>query len=342
MNRYRLSTVIDSYLAFRSSNGFAMNTVRNDQQTLGRLSRHYDRDPFVDEITARDIDDLLGSLAQGGYSTGTVNNTQSGLSAFFKWCRTRGIVMPTVDPIAGRRYFPAQDKPRLYIPLADFPRILDAATSPRDRALLALGLYTLGRQSEIINLRVKHLDLASGHLSMTIFKSYKSDVMPLSSELDMEMRRWLRAYQDECGPLDKNWFLVPAVKNAGQFGNFMLAPDRRITKSEDIVRRVVERCGYTDERMGMHLIRRSAARAAFDEMARDGYDGALRVVSALLHHASTATTEHYLDLGLDRQRRDARIAGKPLFPSLSASNVVALRGETDGIEDDQDLRQLQA
>ena len=62
---------------------------------------------------------------------------------------------------------------------------------------------------------------------MTIFKSYKSDVMPLSSELDMEMRRWLRAYQDECGPLDKNWFLVPAVKNAGQFGNFALAPDRR-------------------------------------------------------------------------------------------------------------------
>jgi integrase len=342
MIRYRLSTVIDSYLAFRASNGFAANTVKNDRQTLARLAAHYDHDPIIDSITPRDIDDLLGSLAQGGYSIGTVNNTQSGLSAFFKWCRTRGITAPMFDPIAGRRYFPAQDKPRLYIPLADFPKVLDACTSPRDRALMALGLYTLGRQSEIINLRVKHLDLASGHLSMTIFKSYKSDVMPLSSELDSEMRRWLLAYQEECGPLDKNWFLVPAVKNAGQFGNFILAPDRRISKSEDIVRRVVERCGYTDERMGMHLIRRSAARAAFDEMAKDGYDGALRVVSALLHHASTATTEHYLDLGLDRQRRNARIAGQPLFPSLVAPNVVPLKEESDGIEDDQVLRQLRA
>ncbi len=344
MTRPRLSPTIDSYLAFRASNGFAENTVKNDRQALSRLVRHFpDSDPHVDSITARDMDDMLGGLVRDGFSVGTVNNTQSSLSAFFRWCRTREVTNPMHDPIADRRYMPAQDKPRLYIPVAEFPKVLDACTNPRDRALIALGLYTLGRQSELVNLRVKHLGLTSGHLSMTIYKSYKADVMPLSSELDTEMRRWVLAYQEECGPLDKNWYLVPAVRATG-YREFSLAPDARISRSEDIVRRVVERCGYTDDRMGMHLIRRSAARAAFDEMAKDGYDGALRVVAALCHHASTATTERYLDLGIDRKRRDDRIAGRPLFPSLSASNVVPLtkEGESDGITDDQDVRQMWA
>lgn len=326
----RLSSVVDDYLAYRAQNGYRPNTVKNDRQTLSRLLTHVG-DVEVTSITPTDIDRMLGSmLTSRRYSVGSVNNTQSGISAFARWCRSRGYAPQTWDPIAGRRYVPSQATSRTYIPLAEFPVVLDAAERPRDRAFMALGLFTMSRQSEIVGMRVKDLSLSAGVLDVVIQKSYKVDVLPLSSELDREMRRWIVAYQEAVGgPLDPDWFLVPAMQqSSARFGTFDLVPTRPISRSADLVRRVLERCGYTGARMGCHDLRRSAARALFDELAADGYDGALRLVSAMLHHAGTATTEKYLGLDLDRERRDQRIAGRAMFPSLTErDNVIPLTRE---------------
>lgn len=327
----KLSSVVDDYLAFRRSNGFRENTVKNDRQTLARLVKHCG-DIKVTDVTATHIDGLLGNMLAERYAVGTVNNTQAGISAFAKWCRSRGYAPQDWDPIAGRRYVPTQQISRMYVPLHDFPKVLDAALNPRDRALMALGLFTMARQSELVNLRVRDLDLTAGTLHIIVLKSYKVDTMPLPAELDAEMRRWMKAYQAELGgAMDPDWFLVPAMEQEG-FSTFRLAPDRKISRSEDIVRRVLTRAGYADKRMGVHTLRRSAARALFDELTGEGYDGALRLVSAMLHHQGSATTERYLGISIDRKRRDDRIAGRSLFPSLSADNVVTLHREKDGTD----------
>lgn len=322
----KLTSVVDDYLAYRRSNGYREATVKNDRQTLARLVKHCGDIPLT-SVSATHVDGLLGTMIANRFAVGTVNNTQAGISAFAKWCRSRGHAPQDWDPIAGRRYVPAQATSRMYVPLHDFPKVLDAALNARDRALMALGLFTMARQSELVNLRVRDLDLTAGTLHIIILKSYKVDLMPLPVELDAEMRRWMKAYQAELGgAMDPDWYLVPAMEQEG-FSTFRLAPDRKISRSEDIVRRVLTRAGYTDKRMGVHTLRRSAARALFDELSSEGYDGALRLVSAMLHHAGTATTEKYLSLDIDRKRRDDRIAGRSLFPSLSASNVTALRKE---------------
>lgn len=323
-----ISAALSLYAEYRLGNGFARNTVTNDRQAIRRLMS-ITGDVELTAITPISLDDLMTHLRAERYAVTTMNSTQASLSAFFKWCRSRSHAPVDWDPIAGRRYSPVTPPRRLYVPLHDFPLVLDSATNPRDRALMALGLFTLGRQSELVSMRVSDLDLTAGVIDMHIWKSHKTDIMPLSSELADEMRRWVMAYQAECGPLNPKWFLVPAMKHQSSmpFGNFQLAPDRPISRSEDIVRRVLERAGYTDDRMGVHVLRRSAARCLFDELAKDGYDGALRLVSAMLHHASVATTERYLSLDLDRKRRDDRISGQPLFPSLDDSKVIPLRKE---------------
>lgn len=318
-----LSVVIDNYLDYRRTNGFRENTVKNDRQTLGKLLAYCGDIPLT-SITATHLDGLLGQMLSDRYAVGTVNNTQAGISAFARWCRARGHAPQNWDPIAGRRYVPEQQKQRTYVPLHDFPKLLDAATNARDRALIALGLFTMSRQSEIVNLRVQDLDLTAGTLHLVVVKSYKVDTMPLSAELDAEMRRWMMAYQAQMGgAMDPSWYLVPAMEQEN-FGTFRLAPERKISRSEDIVRRVLERAGYTDKRLGMHALRRASARAMFNELSSEGYDGALRLVSAMLHHSGTATTEKYLSLDIDRKRRDDRITGRPLFPSLAADNVTPL------------------
>lgn len=318
----RLSDACARYLEYRASNGIAANTVKNDRQAIGRLITVVGNIP-LDTLGPGHVDKLIATMIGDGYAVGTVNVTQSSLSAWFRWCRGRGLMGLTQDPIAGRRYVPTQPTPKLLIPLADFPRVLDSITRPRDKALIAFGLFTMLRQSELVALRVRDLDFQSGRIAVKRFKTYSIDSLPITSDGRVYMAEWVEAYQAEVGPLHKDAYLLPAMESSGH-RSFRLRPDRPITRTNDIVRRVLERNGYWDKRMGVHILRRSAARGAFDELARDGYDGALRIVAAWLGHSSVRTTEIYLQLTEDRAQRDKRFSDAPLFPSLAASNVVPL------------------
>lgn len=83
---------------------------------------------------------------------------------------------------------------------------------------------------------------------------------------------------------------------------------------------------------GVHTLRRSGARALYDRLVSEGYDGAMRTVQSMLHHSSIQTTEHYLGIHLDKKRRDDVVRGKHLFPT-STENVVgmeSIRGQKVG------------
>lgn len=85
--------------------------------------------------------------------------------------------------------------------------------------------------------------------------------------------------------------------------------------------------GLPSKDQGTHTIRRAVARAFFDSMAGEqGYDAALRTVSALLHHRSSATTEAYLGLSSERERRDKRLRGQPFLTGMvEEADVLPLR-----------------
>lgn len=324
----RLSDARDLYLTHRSSTGIAPATVKNDRQAIRRLI------DAVGDIRMADLgpghmDALIASMLAGGrFAPGTVNVTQSSLSAWFRWARSRGHMGLMQDPIADRRYVPAQPTPKLIIPLADFPRVLNSIDEPRDKALITAGLFLMLRQSEICDLRVRDLDLQAGYIDVRRFKNYSKDRLPITPDGRPHFVEWMVTYQEHVGALRKDDYLIPARENVGQFGQaWRLRADRPISRSADIVRRVLEPLGYTDRRMGVHILRRSAARAAFDEMAADGFDGALRTVAAWLGHKSVTTTEIYLQLSEDRAKRDKRFTNQPLYPSLQATNVVPLRRE---------------
>ena len=76
---------------------------------------------------------------------------------------------------------------------------------------------------------------------------------------------------------------------------------------------------------GVHTLRRSGARALFDELVdRGGYDGVLRLVAAMLHHKSTQMTERYLGLDVDTKKRNDLLRGERMFAEPDKSNVVEL------------------
>lgn len=321
----KIEEAIPLYLDYRKAEGYAANTVRADWVVLRRVEVTL---PGMDvnDITPQHIDGIYAEMNERRLRPSTVNLSTAAMRSFFRWAIDRGYRTRKDNPVLGRRYRPVDRQPQTRVPMSQFPALLDAATSERDRALIALGLYTMARKKEITGIKMSDLDLDSGEISLYISKTSTYDRRPICAELDRELRAWLTYYTSKVGPLEPDYYLVPAARGGPAYkGGGMLRPRREMQTPEDAVHRALAGLGIDhSHHSGMHVLRRSAARALFTELTAKGYDGALRQVSAWLNHKSTAMTEVYLGIELDRSTRDAEAKGQVLFPSLEADNVVTL------------------
>lgn len=316
-----IDEVIPKYLRWRAEL-FAENTVKNDKVALKKLTDAIGPGWHLDEISPAHGAAALQYI-RNQVTPASANQMQSQLMAFFKWCREEELVSATWNPFRNQRQLsvPKHEFPRL--PRHHFEPFLEAAQNPRDRMFCALGLYLFTRCSEAVSLRVRDVKLDCGTVGVTVYKTHDYDEMPMSEELSAEIHRWLTYYTQNNGPLDPDWYFVPAHKPNRQFE---LNPTARDTKPEKNVKRLAQDFGIDlPKGQGGHYLRRSGARNWFDELCGTGVDGALRIVSAHLHHANTQQTERYLGLTADRARRDALLRGRRMFAKPDDDNVVYLK-----------------
>lgn len=336
-----LSEAIDEYLTYRKGAGYAVNTLHIDQGNLSVFMRE------VGNLQMRHLDVRHGEqyqtyLTGKGYKPNTVNSHLGSLRSFCTWARARRYLAAGSDPTAHLRTMKRDVTPRLRIASRDFERLLDAAPHPHERIVVALGLYLFLRQSEIVSLTVGDVDLTAGEITVTVHKSKVVDVMPICEELDRELRRWLTWYANDLdGPLERTYFLVPRRRmplftndGSGRGGGRVVwrdkgncVPTMRLPHCHHLVQRTLRAFGLDiGKGEGNHTLRRSGARAYFDDEVAKGdvRDGVLREVQALLHHKNSATTEIYLGLEADRERRNARLKGRRMFGSADREAVTHL------------------
>ena len=352
-----LSDAIDRYKADRIARGYAASTIRSEQHLLrdflaaaGNIQ--------VSSIGPRQIDALYAKK-QDTWSAGSQNKARSILSTFFKWCQRRSIMSKGLDPLEGTRKRKVPERDRTIIAPADFPAVLDAAATARDRALMALGYYLFLRVSEIAPLRWQDVDFDESRKgteqwtpTVSIFRSKTgtSDVLPMAEELYHELRRWRLAYAAEVGaPVKPAWYVVPA-RNKGIFTGMpgraglvrineaALMPTRETKDVTRVITRVLKAAGLWQPGEGGHTLRRSGAVALYNQLASVGHDRAIRMCQAMLGHSGIATTEVYLRLDLDRKTRNDLLAGKRMFPQVGGGTVTSLKEDSDGEEDVGSLR----
>jgi len=354
-----LSDAIDEYVGSRTKQ-YSSSTIEMRKRALSIFLRE------TGNISVRHLDARHGEAFQtyllspgagrmkNGYEPATVNLYMSMVSGFCTWARHRKYLPMGNNPMATVTTLQLGDKDRLRVPASDFPRLLDCARTPHDRIVTALGLYLFLRQSEVANLRVGGVDLDAGTIKVTVSKTRvaggKIYVMPISEELDVELRRWLTWYandvRDEHGALQPTWFLVPRrnaplMTNDGtgfkggraawpDTGNCL--PTMKLINVHRFAQRPLERLGVPMRGLdgastmeGVHTLRRSGARALFDSLVERGEgDGALKKVSAMLHHKHTQMTQHYLGIRADEKELMDMLKGKPMFPRSESANVVPL------------------
>lgn len=328
---------VERFLADRAVDGYKPSTLAGNKYVLGRCLKSVGPDIEVKRLTRMHVTEMIEDAVKMGNGDATINTQLSIMSAFFRWARAEGIFPPEVNPMQGRRYRRVVPRDHTMVNLSEFPILLDVAeqTHARDRAYIAMGLYTLMRQSEIRSLRIQDINLELNTINAVIHKTSDRDSMRIVPELRVELRHWLTYYAQECGPLQDHWHLIPAKQMRGfekRDGDWVRRPDklmptRAMSKPHTIVHRALSGMGWDlqGKHIGSHTLRRSAARAVYEELVADGVDDALRQTGAWLHHRSVTTTELYLGLRADRERRNVKYTDAPLYPSLQASNVTALR-----------------
>jgi integrase len=330
-----LQAALDEYLATRRHT--AANTQINDRSVLNLFVRHVGNIQ-VGHLTAQHVEDFfLGpqGLMQRNNAR-SYNKVRQRVSGFLTFCADRGYKRsPLMSNVRPMRVF---HRERLRLTPAQMLDLLDRTADPRDRGMLAVAVNLGLRASEITGLQVGDVNLHAQTLHVVISKSGFEDLMPLSSDLEDELRRWLTAYARSIrSALTDEAYLFPAryaprLRGMTTPGHptmpqpGALRPEQRLTKPAAVVQRALRRIGLEiDAGEGFHTLRRSAGRAFFDSLLSAGHDEALRMTSAFLHHSSSQVTETYLGLQHERIKRDDALRGRPFLRAMvQADNVVRL------------------
>lgn len=338
--KVRLSETIDAYMLRRKNSNVTAGVMHNEKSTLTRLLTVAGGNLYMDSFRDSHVDDTLAELGKTNAPRSLANHFHT-MNSFFRWCVETGRIKR--HPMAGMKppEFTVRERNRLEV--SKFPGLLDAAQFPRDRFLMAMGLYTLGRTVEILSCRIGDIKHDLRRIKMDVAKvrgrmRVGTDLKPITIELQDEIDRWLIEYSRMFGKLEDDWYLVP-TRTQGQplrvsrngdpsapgaiMINWNYIPTGRCGKAtpKQIVQEALEAVGFptraTDGTAlgeGMHTLRRSGARARYDAKRWMGHDNAIRHVQMLLNHANAGMTEHYIGINLDKIERDEELMDDYMYP----------------------------
>jgi integrase len=328
-----LTFAADEYVRFLKARKLAQRSIQGAEVTLKQLIAQAG-DILLVNVTPIHIEKMFTAQE---WKEATRNTKLSHLNGFLTWARGRKYIPADHSPTLGWRSMAVPQRDRVYIPVEDWPALMDSATCRIDRMVVALGLYSFMRGSEMRRVTLGDIDLDRCEMNIYRVKTKQSDILPIPTELDKELRSYLTWYTGMItGPLHPDYFLLPpkntdmakGADNKWIPGTSSFDPTRPLARMDYSAKRVLVAAGWWTDYEGAHTLRRSGARAYFNYLLEAGYDGALRRVQTMLGHSTTAMTERYLSIDLDRKKRNEDLRGKPMFSSpngVADGKVVALR-----------------
>ena len=328
--KLKLVQAQQEWLTHLTASGASVGTFKAYKGTTDALLR-VTGDIYALHVTPQHIDRFF--LVHSAWGPSTRNSHLSHIRSFFGFCRARGWMHRDTDPTFGWRKLkvPKPESPR--IPVAEWGKLFAATRHPQEGIVLATGLYLFLRASEQKRIQLKHIHLDTQEIEVFRQKTQDWDLMPISAELDGHIRAHLSWMSSQWEPHPDHYLCPSRLANQSrdERAKFNSPGDTDPTKPINLpyrtVQRILGRAGYPTEKQGEHTLRRSGARAYFDSLVAQGFDGALRRVQSMLGHESTESTEVYLGLDGDRYARNKDLKGQLMFPGAVATNVVPIRRE---------------
>ena len=91
--------VYSDFIISQSAKGVSEPTLRNYRQVLHNISRFFDIDAFMDEISKRDVERMVAGMRSANLAHNTVATYNRVVKTFLNWCRAEGIANISVPTI---------------------------------------------------------------------------------------------------------------------------------------------------------------------------------------------------------------------------------------------------
>ncbi len=338
-----LSAEIEAHFTARAGRVEA-ESLRRERTPLIKLVRWWKRvgnDAPASKLTPVDWEDFLAvgleqESAGGSIMASSYNQYISSLGHFAGRMHRRSIWSAAHLELLNECRRKTSSRTFVRMSIDQLHDAIDSARDPYDRWAIALGVYSLGRESELLLGRVQDVDDKSSAPSVD-WKRPKvkdfSDRVPMVAELVYEYRLWCAHYAEMLGrellPAD---YLIPTrqriLKKAGEYTWRYDPTAARSSLGTVIKPLLIGALGDGGEELlqgqACHTMRRSAARVLYDQLVEADIQDPIRIVMAMLGHRNQRTTEIYLGITRDRERRDAALAGSSFMGRPDRARVLRL------------------
>src|SRR5437016_4007616 len=247
-------------------------TQRGHISSCKRFAAFLKRSP--DTATLEDIRRFQLHLAETGASICTRNRIMTGLRFLFR------VTLRRLDLAEEIYHIREPQKLPLVMSVDEMKRLLAVASSLKTRVLLSLGYGCGLRASEIVRLKVKHIDKAQNIIRVEQSKGRKDRNVMLPQEMPRLLRQWWKARpsrRDAGIPLPERW-LFPSRKSAGK-----PITTRHLNR---LFHEAADAAGIK-KGVTLHTLRHSFATHLLEDKTH------IRTIQALLGHAKIDTTVRY-------------------------------------------------
>ena len=232
----------------------------------------------IEEVSYGEIRAWIVSLIQFGNSPRTVNRKLSALRSYYKFLLRIGSI--PVSPLKEHKALKTDTKVALPFSQEEIQRLLAADFFPEEytgvlqRTVIQLLYYTGIRRSELIELKVKDVDLSEG-LMKVLGKRNKERLLPLLPEIKRQLTQLLEQQkQHQISRESEHFFVNSRGKKLSEAFVY------------ETVKTYLSKVS-TKTKRSPHVLRHSFATHLLDQ----GAD--LNAIKDLLGHSSIAATQHY-------------------------------------------------
>ena len=254
-----------------TARGLGQQTQRGHILACQRFAAYLKRSP--DTATAEDVRLFQLQLIENGLSIQTRNRTMTGVRFLLR------VTMRRHDLAAEVFHMKQPQKLPQIVSALEAKRLLTMAGKLKVRMLLSIGYGAGLRVSEVVKLKVKHIDSALGIIRVEQGKGRKDRQVMLSPETLGLLREWWKARTtkyDAGVPTGERW-LFPGRRQGRPL------TQRQVSR---LFQEAVEAAGIK-KKLTLHALRHSFATHLFDR----GVD--IRTIQALLGHEKLETTARY-------------------------------------------------
>lgn len=259
------------YVLAQTAKGVSEITLRNYKERLHNISKHFDIQKPLNEISKKDFDEMVIQMRKSGLSNNTIATYTRTIGAFLKWCQGEGLADIKITVVPEKESVKETYNDTELEKLLRKPSKEATFCEYRDWVIINFLLNSGCRAATVRNIKNRDVDLREKQVLFRHNKNGKIQITPLCSIMTGILLEYMNVRK---GAPDDYLF-------CDQYGDMLSENALRLTIVAYNRRRGVEKTS-------IHMFRHTFARKYLIDCGGDAF-----TLQRLMGHSTLNMTKHY-------------------------------------------------